>query len=226
MIEEVLVEEIETDDKIMRQIILFIMLIIGFFSMNVDAITAEQAFVSAPESVFPLLNKNTRLDMIDYYNSGSETASKNKLSGNSRVTSIKINDLQFEMSAASSYQISILYQKNGAEIIALIETVKTPTVDSKITFYTPDWEKVDFRYFNEPELKDWLTPKGKKNIKEIESTISFLLVECVYDAMNDELILKNNIKQILSEETFETVKSSFLPQLKYRWTGKQFKLIK
>lgn len=194
--------------------------------MNVDAITAEQAFVSAPESVLPLLNRNTRLDMVDYYNSGSETASKNKLSGNSRVTSIKINDLRFEKSIASSCQIVILNMNNGMEIIALIETVKTPVADSQITFYTTDWKKIDSKYFSEPELEDWLTSEGKKNIKEIESTISFMLVEYEYDTVKNELILRNNISQMLSEEIFKSIKSSFLAQLRYRWTGKQFKLIK
>lgn len=210
----------------MRQIILSIILILGIFSMNVDAITAEQAFVTAPESVFPLLNKSTRLDMIDYFNSGSTTPSKNKLSGNSRVTSIKINDLRFEMSASSSYQIAILDLKDGKEIIALIETIKAMESDSKISFYTTEWEKIDGKYFSEPELEDWLTSTGKKNIKEVEALVPFILVGYEFDTMNGELLLNNNIKSMLSEDIYESVASYFTPQLKYRWTGKQFKLIK
>ena len=38
-------------------------------------LTAAEAFASAPQSVFPLLDKNARLDMIDYFNSGSSASS-------------------------------------------------------------------------------------------------------------------------------------------------------
>ena len=31
------------------------------------ALTASEAFTSAPRSVFPLLDNNTRLDMVDYF---------------------------------------------------------------------------------------------------------------------------------------------------------------
>lgn len=210
----------------MKQIILIVLFIASVFSFRVNALTAEQAFVSAPESVFPLLNKNTRLDMIDYFNSGSATPSRNKLSGDSRVTAIKTNILQFAMSASSTCQIAILNLKNGKEIIALIETVLAPEVDSKISFYTTEWVPTEERYFVEPELKDWLTSVGKKNIKEIEALVPFMLVGYEYDALNDELILKNNIKSMLSEDVYESVVSYFKQQLKYSWTGKQFKLIK
>lgn len=221
-----LVAETETDDKIMKQVISIIILIAGVFSFRVNALTAEQAFVFAPESVFPLLNKNTRLDMIDYFNSGSATPSKNKLSGNSRVTSIKFNDLQFEMNASSSYHIVILHLNKGEEIVALIETVKTPATDSKISFYTTEWKKIDGKYFSEPELEDWLTSEGKKKIKDVEVLVPFMLVGYEFDTMNGELILNNNIKSMLSEDVYDSVASYFKSQLKYSWTGKQFKLIK
>lgn len=201
-------------------------MIAGVFSFRVNALTAEQAFVFAPESVFPLLNKSTRLDMIDYFNSGSATPSKNKLSGNSRVTSIKFNDLQFEMSASSSYHIVILHLNKGEDVIALIETVKTPAIDSKISFYTTEWKKVDGKYFSEPELEDWLTSEGKKKIKDVEALVPFMLVGYEFDTMTGELILNNNIKSMLSEDVYDSVASYFKPQLKYSWTGKQFKLIK
>ena len=36
-------------------------------------LTAAGAFADAPAPLFPLLDKNARLDMIDYFNSGSAT---------------------------------------------------------------------------------------------------------------------------------------------------------
>ena len=209
----------------MRFILLAILIALSL-PLKVSALTVEQAFTSAPESVFQLLNKNTRLDMIDYFNSGLTTASKNRLSGNSRVTSIKDNDLRVELTAASSCQISILTNKKGEEIIMLIETVKLPSEDSKISFFTTDWNEINAQYFVVPELKDWLTSDGKKEIKDIEAVVPFMLVGYEYDVVNNELILTNNIKSVLSEDVYESVASYFNAQLKYQWTGKQFKKVK
>ena len=35
--------------------------------------TAADAFTSAPQNIFPLLDRNTRLDMVDYVKSGLST---------------------------------------------------------------------------------------------------------------------------------------------------------
>ena len=62
-------------------------------------LTASRAFAEAPQSVFPLLDHNTRLDMIDYFNSGMTTASKNNMDGKSRITALTPNKVEISMTA-------------------------------------------------------------------------------------------------------------------------------
>ena len=69
-------------------------------------LTAAGAFADAPAPLFPLLDKNARLDMIDYFNSGSATPTQNALQGKSRVTALTPDDIKIAMTDASSYQIS------------------------------------------------------------------------------------------------------------------------
>ncbi len=64
----------------MRRLIIFIAAMASF-AMAYPQLTATEAFSSAPASVLPLIDYITRLDMIDYYNSGSATASKNVMQG-------------------------------------------------------------------------------------------------------------------------------------------------
>ena len=49
------------------------------------AMTASEAFADAPASVFPSIDRMTRLDMLDYFHSGVETATANTLGGKSRI---------------------------------------------------------------------------------------------------------------------------------------------
>ena len=86
------------------------------------------AFTNAPMSVFPLLDKNARLDMVDYFNSGSTTATQNSLQGRSRVTELTDNDIKIAMTDASSYQLSILTDKSNGGCIALISTDRKSVV--------------------------------------------------------------------------------------------------
>lgn len=189
------------------------------------AITASEAFASAPSVVFPLLERNARLDMIDYFNSGSSTPSKNKLSGQARITAITDKTLSFAMSGASSYDVIVL-PCGGDEIIALIETVATPVPDSNISFYDTDWNKLDGKYLEVPQLKHWLTDEGKENQSMVEVMMPFMLVGYEYDAETAMLTLTNNVSQFLSEDIYSQISPYLRSSLTYKWNGKRFDRVK
>lgn len=205
---------------------IFLIVIVAMLtSVSSWALTASEAFASAPSSVFPLLDKSTRLDMIDYYNSGSATPSKNKLSGQSRILSIGEKDLRFEMSNASMYQVVVL-PCGDEEIIALIETVATPAPDSNIAFFSDDWQKLASNCFDVPDLKTWLTKEGKKNREHVEMMVPFMLVGYEYDSVTQQLTLTNNISKFLSEDVYEQISPYLCDKLVYRWNGKRMEQVK
>lgn len=205
---------------------IFLIVIIAMLTaVSSWALTASEAFVSAPSSVFPLLDKSTRLDMIDYFNSGSATPSKNKLAGQSRILSIGGNDLRFEMSNASRYQVVVL-PYGSEEIIALIETVATPAPDSNITFFSTDWQKLASSCFEVPDLKAWLTKEGNKNREQVEMMVPFMLVGYEYDDGTQQLTLTNNISKFLSDDIYEQISAYLYDKLVYRWNGKRMEQVK
>ena len=189
------------------------------------AITATEAFTTAPNTVFPLLEKNTRLDMVDYFNSGLASASSNKLDGKTSITLLSDSDIRFTMSSSSAYQIAILPSKDG-DIIALIETVATPAPDSNISFYTDQWSSIDKPLFNETGVSDWLTADGRDNSSMVESLVPFMLVSYNYDPATKSLILRNNVKPFLGEEMYSMIDGYLCDTLVYTWNGKRFELKK
>lgn len=192
----------------------------------VAAVDAETAFKSAPVSVFPLLDRSTRLDMVDYYNSGMDTPSGNALDGKSRITRLTPRTLDIRMTDASAYSLNILDMGNGSAI-AVVRTVDTPAPDSKMTVYTDDWATViTDKVFSRPVLRDWLTAEGRKNIDEVESLVPFLMIDYQIDTENSSLKLTNNLKTFLAEEIYEMVAPYFLESLTYKWDGRKFNLVK
>lgn len=186
------------------------------------AVDAETAFKSAPMSVFPLLDRSTRLDMVDYFNSGMETPSVNALDGKSRITALTPRNLDIRMTDASTYSLNILDLANGSAI-AVVRTVATPAPDSKMTVYTDDWATViTDKVFTRPVLRDWLTDEGRRNIAEVESLVPFLMIDYQIDAENSRLRMTNNLKEFLAEEIYEMVSPYFVESLTYKWDGKKF----
>ncbi len=187
-------------------------------------LTAAEAFVNAPRNVFPLLDKNTRLDMIDYFNSGSATPSTNQLQGKSRITELTPASVKISMTDASSYQLALLPAGNDT-VIALISTVATPAPDSNLAFYKSDWTVLNAAdFFSKPSLKDWLTNGGK--IDDVEGLVPFLLISYDYDPGTTVMTLTNNTKQFLSDDVYDIVGSYLSPALSYKWDGKKLTLKK
>ena len=185
--------------------------------------TASSAFADAPQAIFPLLDRNTRLDMIDYFNSGMSTPSANALNGKSRITSLTPEKLTVEMTDASTYELSILPSKGGENAVALITTVATPSPDSRLSVYSADFSNnITDKVFAKPVLADWLTPEGKKNSDEVEMLVPFLLIGYSFDPATSTLTLTNNTSRFLSADVYEIVKSYLLEKIDYKWDGSKF----
>ena len=187
-------------------------------------LTASEAFVNAPSVVFPLLERNTRLDMIDYFNSGSSTPSNNSMQGASRVTALNDNEMKIEMTDASDYQIVIL--PAGADsVIAVIQTVATPAHDSHLTVYSVGWEKLADA-FTPPSMDDWMTDAGRKNKDMVASMVPFVLARYELDPATGVLTVTNNLSEFMSPDVYQMVASYLRDSISYRWDGKRMVPVK
>ncbi|MCM1109966.1 MAG: DUF3256 family protein [Clostridium sp.] len=183
---------------------------------------ASDAFVDAPSTIFPLLDRSTRLDMIDYFNSNMTTPSQNNVGGASRLTELTPLSLRIEMTPSSSYQIALIPAR-GDTLIAVVTTVLTPAPDSRLDIYTSDWTRqATETYFDKPALDDWLTDQGRKNRAEVETFVPFLLISYDYNPSTSLLTLTNNTRSFLSEDIYEIVGGSLRDKLLYRFDGKRF----
>lgn len=197
--------------------------LVALIAPNAKAqLTATKAFTSAPQRVFPLLDTNTRLDMVDYYNSNLATPSANKLQGRSRITDLTDKTLTVEMSPSSTHEIIILPSARDS-IIGLITTLATPAPDSHLSLYDRNWKELDTsKYFVKPTLEDWLTTDGKKNRAEVETMIPFLLISYNWDPATLVLTLNNNTNQFLSSDIYSIVAPYMLSSITYAWEGDKF----
>ena len=107
-----------------------------------DSLTAADFFANAPLRIFPTIDRTTRLDMLDYYRSGSDKPSKNAFKGNARVLAASPSQITFSTSDVQEVELSLIPHR-GDTLLMVITTVSTPAPDSEVRFYTTAWEPVD-----------------------------------------------------------------------------------
>ena len=78
---------------------------IGAASLTMSAQSAADLFTSAPQKIFPLLDRNTRLDMVDYFKNGMATPSQNQLDGRSAITEMTPESITVKMTDSSAIQL-------------------------------------------------------------------------------------------------------------------------
>ena len=195
----------------MKQILLTALFLLATLTVTAQK-TAADAFTTAPTGIFPLLDQNTRLDMVDYYNSGLATPSANRLQGRSAITSLPPATITGKLTDSSSAQIAHL---------PAISTVATPGLDSTIKFYDSNWAPLPTdRHFTAPGWNDWMTPGH--DITEITAHTPFMLASYFIDTDAGTLTATNNLATFLDEDTYKTLSPALRPTLTYKWNGKRF----
>lgn len=188
--------------------------------------SAADLFTSAPQNVFPLLDQNTRFDMVDYYKNGMSTPSQNSLDGRSLITEMTPASLTVKMTDSSAMQIVELKGPKGS-VVALISTVATPGLDSNIKFFDSDWRPLPTEsYFVKPGWKEWLTDSGRQNQDEVTMQVPFMLASYRIDPESGTLTLTNNLSHFLDKALYDDLSTYLRPQLVYLWNGKNYTLQK
>ena len=146
-------------------------------ALTAGARTAADFFAQAPAAVLPLLAPNTRLDMIDYFNSNLQTPSVNTLGGRSRITELSPEAVTVELSRGATMQLAVIPAGRDS-IVAVIETVLTPAADSNIRLYpASDWSEMASPAM--PGVAQFADPAHRKEIRTAEMP-AYLFVRAEY----------------------------------------------
>ncbi|MDE7397865.1 MAG: DUF3256 family protein [Muribaculum sp.] len=186
--------------------------------------TLTDLFARAPRTVFPLLDRNTRLDMIDYYNSGMSTPSRNMLGGESRITGSDSLSLEIAMSGSSAYRMTLLPAR-GDTLIALVRTVDLPTPDSDLQLFTTTWQPASgAQGLTLPGLDEWLKQGIKGTDPDVVNLLPFVTATITID--KDILTLKPSLDGRYTRDDSTKVADAMLPMIQYRWDGNKLRFKK
>ena len=153
----------------MKQLVLTIICCV--FAFGVKAQEMETVFVTMPDQYIPQLENAWKKDLVDLYNSGKEAQLKNTMNGTSTLKKMTSDYLLLEVTSRSTVEMKLLPLVNNTNIVCLVTTVDGPVSDSRIAFFTTEWEPLNASDLYTPVSSDWFIKEGvdKNSVSFIEA---------------------------------------------------------
>lgn len=205
--------------------VLYMMKRVLFFLLPLFALTAyaqrkvKDVFTNAPDSVFPLLTTNNKLDCIDLIENNREAKVKNRMDQEVVMTALTDSFLRMEMTPRSVVEMKMLNDTT----FCLIQTYMGPAADSHISFYSQHWEPLGIK-FDLPKVAEFWTAVSDSIARDAHfaqrSLEDIPLVQISASAESDEITLTLQTSELAGKE--KEIAQQYVQPLRFRWNGRGF----
>ncbi len=202
----------------MRKLLFIILLLCGAVS-QVSGQDMRTLFLEAPESVFPLLSKSYRADLVDYIDAGMAAKVTNRLEGTSVLEELGDDYMRLVTTASSSMQAKLL-PVDGDTVICVVRSVNAEAVDSRIYFYDKEWNVLDGSgLFTPPSIRDFFVSNSAAD--EWAAVCDIYLVSFTLSPADNTLVAEYTMPAYMNVGDAEKIRL-LLRKLVYRWSGEGF----
>ncbi|MDR1336765.1 MAG: DUF3256 family protein [Tannerella sp.] len=109
----------------------------------VQAQDMASLFVDMPDEYILQLEDAWRKDLVELYRAGKPATLDNTMKGRSTLVQLTPDYLLLQSSERSVVEMKLLPLINHTNIICVVTTVSAPVADSRVAFYTTDWNRLD-----------------------------------------------------------------------------------
>lgn len=169
----------------------FLLIGLSAFFLGMKAQDMATLFVSMPDQKIPQLESAWRKDLIDLFKSGKEARLKNTMNGYSILQKLTPDYLLLQSTGRSTVEMKLLPLVNNTHVICVVTTIKAPVADSRVEFFTTEWQPLDAAdLFTPVSAAAFLKPGADKENPDYQYALSRLDMEMVqYDLSPDNLTL-------------------------------------
>lgn len=137
----------------MNRIPIIFFILLGCCNVSAQQVKMRDVFAQAPDSIFPLLTKNNKLDCIDFIENKMRARVKNRFDTYSELTVLTDNYLRLKVSEKSSVEMKLV----NDSLLCMVKTYYGPGADSQVSFYNTAWQPVSYS-IKRPEADDFFQP--------------------------------------------------------------------
>ena len=205
----------------MRKIINILTLCAFLFAIPANAQEMRGIFLEMPDSIVPLLTQNNRADCVDFLDAKMRARVTNKFDGHSELMQLTADYLKMQLTGHTFLQMKLLPRSSGDTIICMINTVCAEARDSRIRFYTKEWQEIKpaTAMFKKPMIKDFFTVG--ESLDKILQIADIYLVEYSFSPTETTMQANYTMPAYMSRADSAFVTKN-MHLIEDQWTGKTF----
>ena len=109
-------------------------------------------YAAAPDSIFPLLTQNNRLDQIDFRENNMQAVVKNKFDDRAELLVLNDRYLKLQLSERCFVEMRLL----SDSIFCMVQTYNAPAPDSRVRLFDAQWHELT-QFIERPAVDDFLS---------------------------------------------------------------------
>ena len=170
----------------MKRLILLFIFHFSLFTFHLahDQTRIRDIYAAAPDSIFPLLTKNNRLDQIDFRENNMQAVVKNRFDTHAELLVLTERYLRLQLSEHCTVEMRLLSDST----FCMVQTYNAPAPDSRIRLFDASWHELP-QPVKHPTVDDFLSddvdtdarlslqalPLVKASLSENDNNITFEL---------------------------------------------------
>ena len=206
----------------------FFILLIGVCSIfAVSAQDMATFFIQIPDRYLPHLEDAWRKDLVDLYQSGKPAVLDNTMAGSSTLQKLTSDYLFLQSTERSTLEIRLLPLINNTFIACVITTVFAPVADSRVAFFTTEWQPLSSsEIWTSANMDSFLKEDIDRNDESYREARSYLDMDLIHYRLDPNQLTMEAVyttPEYLSPEECFKVKSFLKETPKvYSWRTGRF----
>ena len=184
-------------------------------------------FAEEDGELFNSLSLATRYEMLNNYGKSDAKPVTNSLgTTESRIVTMDADHMLVATSVARTVEMKLLHKSRTDTVIAVIETVKSPVADSRISFYDAGWHRLKTSTFiEEPAMSLFFAPHATAEQRaNVLSAINFVMISMEFKG--NTLVATCHLEDFFLGQDYDKLKDCVRETLVYDIKGAKFKLRK
>lgn len=178
---------------------------------------------SEPGRVFADLSANVRAEMLAYYIGGRVVPKDTDLGEKARIDTVTNDYLRITTSVCRSVQLRLLTKGGRDTVVAVIETVKTPVPDSRISFYDAKWRELSAKKVmgHLPQLADFVRRgTNAKMAANALGGVDFPMITLDFEGEeHGTLVARQRLREFYSASDYKRLAPVLADEVRYAVSG-------
>ena len=191
--------------------------------VSANAQTVGDMFMSMPDSLFPYLTQEQRVELVKLKQVDTSTSAVLRSVFNCSVSldSLEAACMTVNIDSTMTVEMARLATVSGDSLYCLLQTVSAPERETVASIYNKVWEKVSDVDWTDVPLLNRPDTMSDKEFANRTSLIEFRMVEARLENA-DTIVLKLNVPMLSSED--KRLLQDILVQRRMRWDGEKYRI--